>query len=125
MPSEDRITELLGRLYEQRGQGQDIDIEALAADHPDLGRTFTWGQSVLGRDLSGLVVAADVHNTAAEPEVRLSSTMHGLEPPDMVMLLNLAAYLVNNYGQPGYEDVTYLVDYLYRGGPALQAGCVY
>jgi len=82
----------------------------LEIDYPDICRTFTWGQSVLGRELWGLVISADVQNTVPEPEVRLSSTMHGDEPPGMVMLMNLAEYLAVNYGQTGYEDATHLVD---------------
>ena len=86
------------------------DFAQLESDHPSICRTFTWGSSVQGRDLWGIVISDDVQNTEAEPEVRLSSTMHGDEPPGMVMLYNLAHYLVENYGQPGYDDVTYLVD---------------
>ncbi len=86
------------------------DFAALAAAHPSIARTFTWGTSVQGRELWGIVISDDVQNTEAEPEVRLSSTMHGDEPVDMVMLWNLAQYLVNNYGQPGYEDLTELVN---------------
>ncbi len=85
-------------------------LAQLAADHPDICRTFSWGQSVQGRQLWGLVISADVMNSTAEPEVRLSSTMHGDEPPGMVMLLDLAEHLVTNYGAAGYEDVTGLVD---------------
>jgi len=77
---------------------------------PTLCRTFSWGQTVLGRELWGLVVSADPQTTAAEPEVRLSSSMHGDEPVGMVMLMNLAEYLLENYGEPGFEDVTSLVD---------------
>ena len=36
--------------------------------------------------------------------------MHGDEPPGMVMLIDLAHYLVENYNQVGYEDVTDLLD---------------
>lgn len=82
----------------------------LEIDYPDICRTFSWGLSVEGRQLWGLVISADVDNSAAEPEVRLSSTMHGDEPPGMVMLMNLADYLAKNYGQQGFEDVTHLVD---------------
>ncbi len=85
-------------------------LDGLATDHPEICRRFTWGQSVQGRDLYGLVVSADPHNTKAEAEVRLSSTMHGDEVPGMAMLLNFAEYLLTNYNQVGYEDVTYLVD---------------
>jgi len=86
------------------------DLAAVAAAHPSICRTFSWGQSVQGRDQWGIVISADVNNTAAEPEVRLSSTMHGDEPPGMVMLINLVHYLAENYNQPGYEDVTDLVN---------------
>lgn len=85
-------------------------LTRLAADHPTLCRTVTWGQSLQGRPLYGLVLSADVNATAAEPEVRLSSTIHGNEPVGTVLLLDLALYLAGNYGQPGFEDVTDLVD---------------
>ena len=79
-------------------------------DHPALADDFVWGYSVLGRELWGIVISDNVGVEEAEPEVRLSSTMHGDEPPGMEMLLYLVDYLTDNYGQPGYEDVTYLVD---------------
>lgn len=82
----------------------------LATDHASLCRTFSWGQSVQGRELWGLVVSADVNNTTAEPEVRLSSSMHGDEVVGMILLLNLAYHLVQNHDQPGYEALTELVD---------------
>jgi len=85
-------------------------LAQLEIDYPDICRTFTWGHSVVGRQLWGLVISANVQDTAPEPEVRLSSTMHGDEPIGMVMLMNLADYLASNYGQSGYEDVTHLVD---------------
>ncbi len=79
-------------------------------DYPGICRTFSWGQSILGRELWGLVISADPQNTTAEPEVRLSSTMHGDETPGMVMLVNFAEYLTANYEKTGFEDVTNLVD---------------
>ncbi len=85
-------------------------LDQIETDHPGIARTFNWGTSIQGRDLYGLVISADVDYTTAEPEVRLSSTMHGDEPPMMEMLLFLADYLTDNYGQAGYDDVTYLVD---------------
>ena len=82
----------------------------IAANHPDIARTFTMGLSVQGREQWGIVISDSVQSEQAEPEVRLTSTMHGDEPPGMEMLLYLAQYLTDNYGQPGYEDVTNLVD---------------
>lgn len=83
------------------------DIETA---YPTMARRFTWGQSVQGRDLWGIVISDNVDQTEAEPEVRLSSTMHGDEVVGIVMALNFAQYLTENYGQPGYDDVTNLVD---------------
>ncbi len=85
-------------------------LQQIATAHPAIARTVTWGTSVDGRELWGLVISDDVTNTEAEPEVRLSSTMHGDEVVGMVMLLNLAEYLTTNYGQAGFENVTDLVD---------------
>jgi len=82
----------------------------LAAAHPAICDTFVWGTSVQGRELWGIRISGDVQATGPEPEVRLSSTIHGDEPVGMVMLLDLAGHLVGRYGQPGYEDVTALVD---------------
>ncbi|RKZ14157.1 hypothetical protein DRQ50_09470, partial [bacterium] len=85
-------------------------LQAMATNYPAIARTVSWGTSVQGRELWGLVISDDVQNTEPEPEVRLSSSMHGDEPIGLVMLLNLADYLTSNYGQPGFEDVTDLVD---------------
>ncbi len=82
----------------------------LEASYPAICRDFTWGQSVQGRDLNGIVISADVNNSSAEPEVRLSSSIHGDETVGIVMMMNLAHYLTENYGQPGYEQVTNLVN---------------
>ena len=85
-------------------------LDDLATRFPEICRTFTWGESVLGRPLHGLVISADVQNTAAEPEVRLSSNIHGNEVLGMIMLLDLASHLATNYGQVGYDDLTDLVN---------------
>jgi hypothetical protein len=79
-------------------------------DHATLAADFVWGFSVQGRELWGIVISDNVGTEEAEPEVRLSSTIHGDEPVGTEMLLFLVDYLTDNYGQPGYEDVTYLVD---------------
>lgn len=85
-------------------------LAQMADAHSAICDTFVWGTSVQGRELWGLRISGDVQDTAAEPEVRLSSTMHGNEVIGMVMLLNLAHHLTANYGRPGFEDVTALVD---------------
>ncbi|MBM4129956.1 T9SS type A sorting domain-containing protein [bacterium] len=82
----------------------------LATAHPTRARTFQWGTSVQGRALWGLVISDDVQNTEAEPEVRISSSMHGDEVTGLVLTLDFANYLLSNYGVAGREDVTNLVD---------------
>jgi zinc carboxypeptidase/carboxypeptidase family protein/flagellar hook capping protein FlgD len=82
----------------------------VAAAHSTLARTFSWGSSHQGRLLQGLVLSGNVNVDEAEPEVRLVASIHGDEPVGMVMLINLARYLTENYGVVGYEDVTYLMD---------------
>ncbi|MBE0565188.1 MAG: immune inhibitor A [Krumholzibacteria bacterium] len=86
------------------------DLAALAAAHPTLARTVTMGTSVQGRALWGIVISDDVHATEPEPEVMLTGSIHGDEPVSMVLLWNLARHLLENYGQPGFEDLTALVD---------------
>ncbi|MBK8166966.1 MAG: carboxypeptidase regulatory-like domain-containing protein [bacterium] len=82
----------------------------LAAAHPTRARTFQWGTSIQGRALWGIVISDNVQSTEAEPEVRFSSTMHGDEVTGMILTLDFANYLLANYGVPGREDVTNLVD---------------
>jgi Zinc carboxypeptidase/Immune inhibitor A-like, MAM domain len=81
-----------------------------ALDHPTLADDFSIGNSVQGRELWAIKISDNVNTHETEPEVRLSSTMHGNEPPGLELLLFLVDYLTDNYGQIGFEDVTYLVD---------------
>jgi len=85
-------------------------LATIESNFPAIARDFQWGTSVQGRALWGLVISDNVSSSEAEPEVRLSSTMHGDEVTGMILLLDFAHYLTENYGQPGHEDVTYLVD---------------
>lgn len=82
----------------------------IETNFPAIARDFQWGTSVQGRALWGLVISDNVNSSEPEPEVRLSSSMHGDEVTGMIMLLNFAHYLTENYGVPGREDVTNLVD---------------
>ena len=85
-------------------------LQQAEADHPAIADYFVMGYSVQGRELHMIRISDNVGVEEAEPEIRLSSTMHGNEPPGMEMLLFLVDYLTDNYGQPGFDDVTYLVD---------------
>ncbi len=85
-------------------------LQTLASTYPDKAAYFTWGQSVAGRTLHGIHITDNVMTAEAEPEVRISSSMHGDEVVGLVLTLDFAYYLLENYGQAGHEDVTNLVD---------------
>lgn len=82
----------------------------MAADHPDLCRDFIIGNSIQGREQWGIVISDNVQTSEAEPEVMLSSTMHGDEVTGMFLLFEFAQYMMDHYQEAGYEDITYLVD---------------
>ncbi|MFH1842314.1 MAG: M14 family zinc carboxypeptidase [bacterium] len=85
-------------------------LQQVETDHPTLADFGNIGASVQGRDLWMIRISDNITAEEAEPEIRLSSTMHGNEPPGLEMLLFLVDYLTDNYGVAGFEDVTYLVD---------------
>ena len=85
-------------------------LQRLEEDYPTMARYFTWGSSVQGRTIHGIVISDNVNQSEAEPEVRYSSTMHGDEVTGLVMTINLAHYLLEHYGEIGYEDCTDVVD---------------
>ena len=85
-------------------------LQDIAAAHPTMARYYAWGSSVQGRTLHALAISQDVATSAPKPQVRYSSTIHGDEITGLVLCLNLAYYLVDKYGQAGFEAVTDLVD---------------
>ncbi|HOX25518.1 MAG TPA: M14 family zinc carboxypeptidase [Candidatus Krumholzibacteria bacterium] len=85
-------------------------LHGIATAYPSLARYFSWGSSIQGRTIHGLVISDNVQLNEPEPQVRYSSSMHGDEITGMVLCLDLAYYLVEHYGQAGYENVTDLVD---------------
>ncbi len=83
-------------------------LDQVVIDHPTMARRVSWGTSVQGRDLAGLVLSTDVNNESAEAEIKLTSTMHGDEPPGTEMYLFLIDHLTDNYGTD--PDCTYIMD---------------
>jgi len=95
--------------YHTHAQLGQILADAEAA-HPDICYRSSIGNSVQGRELWTIVISDNVHSEEAEPEVRIAANMHGNEKIAMEMSIYLVGYLTDNYGQPGHEDVTDLVD---------------
>ncbi len=96
-------------VYHTHSQMANILLDA-QNDHPTIALRGSIGQSVQGRELWTLVISDNVGVEEAEPEVRISASMHGNEKIAMEMSIYLIDYLTDHYGQGGYEDVTYLVD---------------
>lgn len=66
-------------------------------DHPTIVDTFIIGNTVQGRPIWGIRISDNVAVEEAEPEIRLTSTMHGNEPPGLEMLLYLIDFLTDEY----------------------------
>jgi hypothetical protein len=92
--------------YAQLGQ----ILQDAETDHPAICAVDVAGQSVQGRNLYRIRITDNPHTEEAEPEVRYGANMHGNEKISMEMAIYLIEYLTDNYDQPGYEDVTHLVD---------------
>jgi len=85
-------------------------MQQFAADHPGICRLDTFGVSVQGRLLLALKISDRVGEDEPEAGFFYTSTMHGDELAGYVLLLRLAAYLLEGYGSDG--EVTGLVDSL-------------
>jgi len=81
-----------------------------AASYPSLCRVQNIGNSVSGRQLLVAKISDNPDNQENEPEVFLTSSMHGDEVTGFVLMLRLIDYLLTNYGVDSL--VTSLVDNL-------------
>jgi murein tripeptide amidase MpaA len=83
-----------------------------ASDFPSLCRLDTIGKSVEGRLILALKISTKVNLREDEPQFLYSSSMHGDELTGFILLLRLADYLLNQYGQATAEGqrVTKLLD---------------
>ena len=88
-----------------------LDMMAqFAIDYPNLCRVKEFGTSVQGRKLLACVVSKNVNIRENEPQVFLSSSMHGDELTGYVLMLRYIDYLLTNYGNN--PKVTHLLDNL-------------
>jgi hypothetical protein len=76
--------------------------------YPQIARAFTIGTSVQGRQLWALQISAEPDRQSAEPEVRIIGAIHGNECLSAEMVLQIARWLTESYGQDPF--VTAVVD---------------
>ncbi len=83
-------------------------LQTVAADHPNLVRVFSIGQSVQGRELWVVKITDNPDVEEDEPEVRYVAAMHGDEVVGKEMCVYLIDLLTDSYGSD--PRITSLVD---------------
>src|SRR5690349_1920245 len=84
------------------------EVDAIAAAHPDIVRTFSIGETAQGRDLVAAKVSDNVASDEAEPEAYVDGLTHGNEPMSVEMTLRLLHWLAEGYGADA--RITSIVD---------------
>jgi hypothetical protein len=82
----------------------DSMMHHLANGWPEICRIDTFGTSTGGRLLLALKISDNVHTEEDEPAFLYSSTMHGDELVGFVLLLQLSAFILSNYGSNAEID---------------------
>ena len=72
-------------------------MEYYADTYPEICKLLNIGTTVLGRDLLVLKISDNINEEENEPEIFLSSTMHGDETLGYILMLRLIDSLVTNY----------------------------
>jgi len=72
-------------------------MENYADTYPEICNLINIGTTVLGRDLLALKISDNINYEENEPEIFLSSTMHGDETLGFILTLRLIDSLVTNY----------------------------
>ncbi len=89
-------------------QQYDSILNYLCDSYPTLCRLDTIGTSVMGRAIYALKISDNAGYDEDEPEVFLTSTIHGDETAGFILLLRLASHLLENYQVR--EDIGSMVD---------------
>jgi len=110
----------------------DTIMHKIAGQWPDFCRLDTIGFSVQGRAVLVLKISDNPEEDEPEPEVMISSSIHGDETAGFVLLMRLAEYLASSGGAAGAGLASELVseleiwinplanpDGMYRGGDTL------
>ncbi len=72
-------------------------MENYTDTYPEICKVLNIGTTVLGKDLLVLKISDNINDEENEPEIFLSSTMHGDETLGFILLLRLIDSLVTNY----------------------------
>jgi hypothetical protein len=86
------------------------ELRAVAAAHPAIVSLFRIGRSYEGRDLLAAKVSANVAVDEDEPEALFIGHYHAREHLTVEMLLYLLHLFADEYGAPGQQEITDLLD---------------
>jgi len=84
------------------------DMQSWAADHSDIAKLVSIGQSVYGREIWAMIISDNVDTEEFEPEVQWVGAHHGDETIGMAVCYYMIEYLLENYGTD--PEVTWLVN---------------
>lgn len=87
-----------------------VEVEAVAAAHPQIVSLFSIGRSYEGRDLLVAKVSGNVAQDEREPEVLFVGHYHAREHLTVEMMLDVLHMLVDGYGQPEHATLDTLVN---------------
>ncbi|HEY6906439.1 MAG TPA: M14 family zinc carboxypeptidase, partial [Ignavibacteriaceae bacterium] len=73
-------------------------MNQFASDHPDICQLVNAGSTVQGREILFVKISDNVNQREAEPQLMLSSSMHGDEITGYVLMLRLIDTLLTSYG---------------------------
>jgi carboxypeptidase D len=99
----------LFRDYHDNARLQEF-MQQLHDAYPTLTNLFSIGQSKRGVDLWVMEISKNAGTNEIEPEVKYISNMHGDEVVGRQLALYFMHYLCTQYGKPGMERVTALVN---------------
>jgi carboxypeptidase T len=87
-----------------------IEIQAVAAAHKGIVKLFSIGQSYEGRELWAAKISDNVTADEDEPAALFIGHYHAREHLTVEMMLYILHMLADEYGVPGHEQITQLVD---------------
>jgi hypothetical protein len=92
------------------------EIDTLVAANPDLAKRISIGESVEGRDLTGIEIGEGVKGPEdGRPVFLMFGAHHAREWPSAELPMEFAHDLINAYNDPEHEDHARIKDLLSRG----------
>lgn len=86
------------------------ELFQIESEHSTIADVFLLGKSYENRDILGIKISDNVSTDEDKPEAFICALHHAREAATVEVAMYIINYVTDNYGKPGYEYVTYLVD---------------